>query len=87
MAMTSTERQAKYRATHAEDATIERLSMNVSLSAKRALERLARRQGVTQRALLEGLIESAERELLARMERETPGFSYAEYYDDVSRKR
>ena len=87
MAMNSTQRQARFRARHTEDATIERLSMNIGLSAKRALERLARRQGLTQRALLEGLIESAERELLARMERDTPGFSYAEYYDDVSRKR
>ena len=57
------ERQAAYRQRHLIDAASldsARLNMIVGIGTKRALERLSRRYGVTQRGLIERLIEAAE---------------------------
>jgi len=59
--MTTAERQRAYRERHANAA--ERINMLVSVSAKRALERLAKHNGQTQRAVLEDLLSAAEKAL------------------------
>ena len=66
MARTTAERQAAYRDRHLHDegGTGERLNVVMNLHAKRALERLASCYGVTQLAMLEQIIETAEREAL-----------------------
>lgn len=51
-------RQAEYRARHANDS--ERLNMLVSAHTKRAIERLARHYGVTQKQILAKLVVDAE---------------------------
>ena len=55
--------QAAYRRRHLQDvdATGERLNMVIGISAKRALERLARHYAVSQRAMLERLLTGAEK--------------------------
>lgn len=54
MAKSNAERQAAHRARHAGES--ERLSMMVLSTVKRALEQLAEREGVTQRAMLEQVV-------------------------------
>lgn len=56
------QRQADYRARHlkSEDGQLQRLNLMIDLHAKRALERLARCYGVTQKSLLESLIRQAQ---------------------------
>jgi hypothetical protein len=60
--MTNAERQRQYRQRHlkADDGSGERLSVILSLPAKRALERLASFHGTSQRATLERLILDAQ---------------------------
>ena len=55
-------RQAAYRLRHlkSQDGMLERLSVLVDLHTKRALERLALCYGVTQKSMLQSLIEQAE---------------------------
>lgn len=77
MTKSSAERQRAYRERQAE--TAERLSMLVSVPAKRALERLARHRGETQRAVLEELLRDAERAVVDSLT-----FT-ATYYDGVTR--
>lgn len=62
MAMTNAERQRHYRQRHlkAVDGSGERLSLILSLPAKKALERLASFHGTSQRATLERLILDAQ---------------------------
>ena len=57
----------------------ERLNMVVDMKAKLALKRLAIRYGVTQRDVLEGLIEDAEDALL----KELSATEQSEYYDST----
>ena len=63
MAQSNAERQAAYRARHLKDENGqgERISLLVDIHAKRALERLAIRYAVTQRAMIERLIADADK--------------------------
>jgi hypothetical protein len=69
MTMSNAQRQAAYRARHLFDeaAQGERLNVVLDASAKRMLERLAACYGVTQRALLQGLLSNAQHEALGRI--------------------
>lgn len=73
MALTNAERQASYRernraagvdAEYSDRPMTERLSAVIELSAKRNLERMAAWRRVTQRQLLEELINTAEQEMV-----------------------
>jgi len=81
MAKTNSERQAEYRARHLHDmeATCERLNVVIDLHAKRALERLASCYGVTQREILERILQDAERSALDDAARFANGQN--DYYD------
>jgi hypothetical protein len=69
MTKTNAQRQAEYRARHFKDVDgeLERLNMAVPVTTKRRLERLATWYGVTQRALLEKVLEAEERKVLSGM--------------------
>jgi len=69
MALSNSQRQAAYRARHLHDenGTGERIDLLVDIHTKRALERLATRYTVTQRAMLQNLIADAERALIASL--------------------
>jgi hypothetical protein len=79
MAQSNAERQATYRARHLKgiDGTGERINLLVDIPTKRALERLAACYGVTQRAMLQTLIASAERAMLDTL----PPDEQAKYYN------
>jgi predicted Zn-dependent protease len=81
MAQTNAERQAAYRARHLKDVDGEgeRLNMVVDTKSKLTLKRLAIRYGVTQRDVLEGLIDDAEKALLKKLS----SAEQAEYYDST----
>ncbi|GAA4017863.1 hypothetical protein GCM10022212_11960 [Actimicrobium antarcticum] len=81
MSLTNAERQALYRQRHlrTEDSTGELLHAVINLHAKRALERLAKCYGLTQRALLERLLIDAERQTIDSAGRLPNG--QADYYD------
>lgn len=69
MTQTNAQRQHAYRqrhlkATRADDEMLERINMMVHLPAKANLKRLACHYGVTQRAMLEQLIDEATHRLL-----------------------
>lgn len=76
MAKTAAERQAQYRATRAKAGPRgdgeRRLNTWVSTGTHLALERLARRYGVTQREVLERLIRSEDDGVLAGIGMDTP---------------
>ncbi|MEX0709407.1 MAG: RepB family protein [Woeseia sp.] len=67
MAQSAAERQRAYGRRHLDEGNAERLNVVVRVQAKRQLERLARRRGVTQRELLEMLLAAAERRVVARL--------------------
>lgn len=67
MAQSAAERQRAYGRRHLDEGNAERLNVVVRIQAKRQLERLARRCGVTQRELLEMLLAAAERRVVARL--------------------
>ena len=75
------QRQADYRARHlkSEDGQLQRLNLMIGLHAKRALERLASCYGVTQKSMLEGVIEQAQEVALNEAALMTPN-GPAEYY-------
>ena len=79
MAQSNAERQAAYRARHLKDenGTDERLNLLVDIHTKRALERLATRYSVTQRAMLQTLITDAEKALVNTLSSN----EQASYYD------
>jgi len=80
-AATGAERQAAYRRRHLDEIDSldsARLNMVVPIATKRALERLARRYAVTQRIMLERLVEEAERVAI----RELSNAEMRRYYDD-----
>ena len=85
MAQTTAERQAAYRARHLhdEDGTGQRLNVIINMNAKLALERLASCYGVTQLAMLEQIIETAQREVLKKTARLPNGQN--DYYDKALR--
>ena len=62
MATSNAQRQAAYRARHlaSENGQGERLNLIVDLHTKRALERLVACYGVTQRAMIERIVQQAE---------------------------
>jgi len=66
MAKSAAQRQAEYRARHLKDVegNCERLSVIIDIHAKYALERLASCYGVTQKAMLEMLLQEAENDAL-----------------------
>lgn len=76
MAKTAAERQATYRASRCRAGPSgngeRRLNTWVSTGAHLALERLARRYGVTQREVLERLIRAEDDGVLAGISTETP---------------
>lgn len=78
---TNAERQAAYRARHlaSVDGQGERLNLIVGVQAKRALERLASCYGVTQRAMIEKLLQQAESAALDAAQNLPNG--QADYYD------
>ena len=76
MAKTVAERQRLYRQRHGEDG--ERINMAVNAHSKRALERLARHHGISQRAMLERVLSEAESALVGSLE------DLSAYYDDVT---
>ena len=84
MVQTNAQRQAAYRARHLKDVegTGERISVLVDAHTKRALERLATRYTVTQRAMLQNLIADAERALIASLS----ASEQASYFADNERK-
>ena len=81
VAQTNATRQAAYRQRHLhdDDGTGERLNVVIDLHAKRALERLASCYGVTQRAILERVLATAEQEALTKSARFPRGQD--DYYD------
>ena len=81
MAQSNAERQRAYRVRHLKDenGTGERLNIMLDLHAKRALERLAKCYGVTQRAMLEKLLIQAESAALDAVSPLPNG--QADYYD------
>jgi len=81
MAKSNAERQAEYRARRRADGDCQLLSTAVSFRTKNALTRLAACHGVTQREMLEQIVEQAERRLLDRV-----GNRHADaYYDQKLR--
>ena len=76
IAKTAAQRQAAYRARRSsagrEGNGERRLSMWVETGTALALARLARRAGVTQRAMLEGLVRQADEHVLKRIELDAP---------------
>lgn len=77
---TNAERQAAYRAKHLKDVngTGERLNIIIDTHAKRALERLAICYAVTQRVMIERLLQDAER-LAVDASAKVPGGDAAYY--------
>ena len=69
MSMSNAQRQAAYRQRqlHDIDGRGERLNIVFDTTAKRTLERLASCYGVTQRAMLQNLLASAEQAALNRL--------------------
>lgn len=69
MTKSNAQRQADYRRRHLKDVDgeLERLNMLVHVSAKRKLERLAICYGVTQRTLLESIVQDEENRVLSGM--------------------
>ena len=84
MAQTNAQRQAAYRARHLkhENGMGERISVLVDVHIKRALERLASRYKVTQRAMLQTLIANAESKLLSTL----PTSEQDSYYSSNNQK-
>jgi hypothetical protein len=78
-ALTNAQRQAAYREKHlkSEDGTGERLNVVIDAQAKRALERLAKYYGVTNKSMLERLVLGVQAQLLAQFD----GDQQNDYYD------
>lgn len=81
MAKSNAERQAAYRAKHlkSEDGNGERLNLVIDLHTKRALERLAKCYGVTQKEIIKKLALDAERATLDKAAWQPTGQN--DYYD------
>jgi len=85
MAKNNAERQAAYRSRHLKDekGNGERLNVVIDLHAKRALERLAKCYGVTQKNILERLLVGAEGAVIDQVAKTQNG--QADYYDGCLR--
>lgn len=81
MAKTNAERQAAYRARQQQigEGSARRISTWVSLGTALALERLARRYGVTQREMLERLVQDADNSVTAILDPDSP--EWQTYFD------
>jgi hypothetical protein len=79
MAKSPAERQAAYRRRHLKDidADMERLTMMVSVQAKRQLERLSAACGISQRSMLESLLDDADSALANSL----PPEARSDYYE------
>ena len=85
MALTNAQIQAAYRARHCKDldtASASRMDMVIDSDSLTALRRMAAHQGVTQRAVLQKLINEAQTALLHTMD----GSQQDAYYDRVKAK-
>ncbi len=85
MALTNAQIQAAYRARLCKDldtASASRMDMVIDSASLMALKRLAAHQGVTQRAMLQKLIDVAQRALLNTLD----GDQQDAYYDRVQAK-
>jgi hypothetical protein len=72
MAKTATQRQSEYRARRDDGEGERRINTWVTIKAHFALNRLARRQGVTRRQILEQLICDADAAIVQSLELDTP---------------
>ena len=72
MAMSNAERQRQYRKRQRRDVESREIRARVNAGAKLALDRLARRDGVTQGEVLERLLDEAEREYLRSLDQNSP---------------
>jgi hypothetical protein len=65
-------RQERYREKHfkGEDSTLSHLNVNIDMHAKLRLERLAAHYAVTQKLVLEKMIENSERRILEKLSEE-----------------
>ena len=79
-------RQAAYRARHLQDVEGQGMRINtvVSIYAKNALQRLAAYFGVTQRQMLERVLDEAQTATLNQVVAQTPGAQGA-FYDGLLR--
>lgn len=72
MAKTAAQRQAHYRARRNDGDGERRINSWVTSGTDYALDRLARRQGITRRAILERLIVEADAAILCTLDIDTP---------------
>ncbi len=83
MALTNAQIQAAYRARHYQDAdSARRLDLVIDSASMTALKRMAAHQGLTQRAMLQKLIDDAQTALLGTLD----GGQQDAYYDRVQAK-
>ncbi len=85
MALTNAQIQAAYRARHCKDldtASASRMDMVIDSDSLTALRRMAAHQGLTQRAMLQKLINEAQTALLHTLD----GGQQDAYYDRVQAK-
>ncbi len=82
MALTNAQIQAAYRARHCKDvdsATASRIDTLIDTTSMTALKRLAASHGISQRAMLQTLINDAEASLLSTLSRK----AQSTYYDSI----
>ena len=85
MALTNAQIQAAYRARHCKDlntASASRVDMVIDSASLMALKRLAAHQGVTQRVMMQTVIDDAQPALLNTLD----GGQQDAYYDGVQAK-
>jgi len=85
MALTNAQIQAAYRARHCKDldtASASRMDMVIDSTSLTALRRMAAHQGITQRAMLQKLINEAQTVLLHTLD----GGEQDAYYDRIRAK-
>lgn len=76
MPKTSAQRQAAYRQRRDHGDGERRLNTWISASAHLALQRIARHHGITRRALLERLVLTADDDIVAALELDTPAWDH-----------
>ena len=80
MALTNAQIQAAYRARHCKDvesATASRIDTLIDITSMMALKRMAAHHGVSQRAMLQTLINDAQAALLDTLNRKAQSIYYA----------
>ena len=76
MPKTSAQRQAAYRSRRDHGEGERRLNTWISTSAHFALQRVARHHGITRRALIERLVLTADDDLVATLDLDTPEWDH-----------